>query len=265
MSLYSNIRFHIVSRNFYIYSFRHPFRAETNSVEFIRKGELLLLTDGHEILLKAPVLFWMKRGHHYRFSLERSGSGSVEHLYFDFSGPRSDQVIAELDRVCPEGTLIPADPGKVSGIFLDMLQYYRKDPVFFHPELAVCAENLILMMLRFLQAAQETETDDYGIRCLAEDIRSDPFRTFDFRKKAEEAGISYEHFRKLFCTILKMPPKHYVQNQQMSLAAEMLRSTPLRIKEIMFACRRESLMDFSRTFKRCFGFSPTEYRKRFQK
>ena len=93
-----------------------------------------------------------------------------------------------LNEVCPEGFLRPADPEKVTEIFIDAVNYYRMDREFYHAEIAECIDRI--------------------------------------------------------------------------MAAELLVMTDMRIKEIVYNCKFDSMMDFSRTFKRYSGMSPRDYRRK---
>ena len=50
--------------------------------------------------------------------------------------------------------------------------------------------------------------------------------------------------------------------KQMIRAAELLVMTDMRIKEIVYNCKFSNMMDFSRSFKRHYGMSPRDYRRK---
>ena len=107
--------------------------------------------------------------------------------------------------------------------------------------------------------------DPYAVCRTAEKIRRDPFRSYDFHGIAEHNGISYDHFRRLFNEKHQMPPHEYIRNQRLFRAAELLRVTNMRIKEIVFTCGFDSMMEFSRSFKRYSGLSPRAYREKIRR
>ena len=250
MKYYDDVEFIIVSRRFTLYSTSARFTSESNSIEFIRKGRIRLESNGKLLDLVAPVLFWMKKGGKYRFLLN---DAPCEHVYFDFMGARTDRILRELERVCPEGCIVPEDPVLTDSIYSEMVNLYRRDPVFHHPELVTDAERLVLQIVRSGRGTASPQDDPYGVRSTAERIKSDPFRKYDFRRIAAAAGVSYEHFRRLFREIHKLPPAAFVQDRKMFLAAEMLGKTNMRVKEVMATCRFDSMMNFSRSFKRYSG------------
>lgn len=264
MKLYDEIHFETVERKYLLYSSPAPFESETNSIEFIRNGRLVLECENDRIPLVAPVVFWMRQGKHYRFVLPDNPQSPLEHLYVDYYGNRSNQITEQLEELCPEGFLIPANPDQITGLFLKMLKFYRINAELHHPELAVGIEEITLNLLQSLRSsAQAFPEKSHGIWQLAEDIRVNPFRDFDFRKIAASARISYDRFRKIFKERVGMPPQTYVRNQRLFLAASLLRSTNMRVKEVMYTCHFESLMDFSRSFRKYSGMSPSDYRNSF--
>jgi len=261
MTYFSDMNFRIITRRIIMYGSQKTFFPECNSIEFIRTGHIMLEKDGKEISLLAPSLFWMQKGHSYRFFFTDKTAGICEHIYFDFTGERSERILAWLEEACPAGCLTPRDPEKVSGIFYDMVKLYRNDAQGNHAELVVGVERLAAHINESISHEKSPLADPYGIWLSAEKIRNDPFLHFDFHAIAAKAGITYDHYRRLFRAVHKMPPPAYVRDQRMFRAAELLRVTDLRIKEIVCSCNFDSLMEFSRSFKKYSGLSPRAYRK----
>lgn len=263
-SYFSDVQFRVVAHRFILYGDSRPFSPICNSLEFISKGQIMLEEDGKKIKLSAPVLFWMKKGGHYHFYFTEKFAKTCEHIYFDYSGERSERIMDWLQKACPKGCLKPADPVEVNGIFYEMLKYYRDDPEKRHAKIVFELEKLLFSIHESLEVVPEAAHDPYGIYRTAEIIRSEPFRDFDFRKIAARNGVSYDHFRRLFRKRHKMPPSAYIRNQRLFRAAELLRVSNMRIKEVMYACRFDSLMEFSRSFKRYSGLSPRTYRTKMR-
>ena len=264
MSYYGDIVFAVIIRHFTMYSSDKPFSPENNSIEFIQRGKIKLKSGDHIIELVAPAFFWMKKGGSYQFFVEDGQDIPCEHVYMDFHGPRTEKMIRVLEEVCPQGVITPNEPELVESIFAESIKKYRRDPVYYHPDLVVNAERLILQAIQSVRQKQKPQNDPYGIIAIANRIKSDPFHEYNFKQIAAKAGISYEHYRRLFREIHNKPPAAYVLDRKMFLAAEMLQKTQMRIKEVMTTCQYDSMMNFSRSFKRYSGFSPMDYRKRFQ-
>ena len=237
-------------------------RPLVNSIEFIRDGHVFLSRGGKHILLEGPTLFWMRRGELFRYIFPKENKKQCEHLFCDFSGEKADRMLAWLEEVCPEGYLQPSAPEKISSIFFEAVNYYRMDPSVYHAEIVECIDRIMLEISRTLRNGSKTLENPYNIRKIGDQIRRNPFQIFDFGRVAAENEITLHHFRLLFRKIHGVSPLEFVRQQKMIRAAELLATTNMRIKEIVYNCKFTNLMDFSRAFKRYSGMSPRDYRKK---
>lgn len=77
---------------------------------------------------------------------------------------------------------------------------------------------------------------------------------------AEDLGVSYSNFRKLFKEFTGISPALYQQDLRLQRAKELLATTTLSIKEIAYRLRFESPDYFSSKFKIKTGKKPSEFR-----
>jgi AraC-like DNA-binding protein len=77
---------------------------------------------------------------------------------------------------------------------------------------------------------------------------------------AEELGVSYSNFRKLFKEHTGLSPATYQQDLRLQRAKELLSTTDMSIKEIAYQLNFESPDYFSAKFKLKTGRKPSEYR-----
>ena len=77
------------------------------------------------------------------------------------------------------------------------------------------------------------------------------------QKIAEELGVSYSNFRKLFKEYTGLSPATYQQELRLLRAKELLTTTELSIKEIAYRLNFESPDYFSAKFKAKMGFKPS--------
>ena len=75
---------------------------------------------------------------------------------------------------------------------------------------------------------------------------------------AEELGVSYSNFRKLFKEYTGLSPSTYQQELRLLRAKELLSTTDLSIKEIAYRLNFESPDYFSAKFKAKMGIKPSE-------
>lgn len=79
---------------------------------------------------------------------------------------------------------------------------------------------------------------------------------------ADECGISYSNFRKLFKEYTGIAPALYQQELRIQRAKELLSATDLSVKEIAYRLNFDSSDYFSSKFKAKVGMSPGEYRRK---
>ena len=82
---------------------------------------------------------------------------------------------------------------------------------------------------------------------------------------AHVAGLSTVYFRKLFREVTGMSPINYVQSLKMKKAMEMLQSDYSGITGIAYSLGYNNVYEFSRSFKKYTGKSPSLYAKQYFK
>lgn len=79
---------------------------------------------------------------------------------------------------------------------------------------------------------------------------------------AKKAGYSKSRFSHLFADTIGITPKKYQNNIKLRSACEFLNSTTATVTEIALMCGFNDALYFSRIFKKKYGVSPSEYRKK---
>ena len=82
------------------------------------------------------------------------------------------------------------------------------------------------------------------------------------QRVAEEMGVSYSNFRKLFKEFTGLSPATYQQELRLQRAKELLSTTDLTVKEIAYRLNFESPDYFSAKFKAKMGCKPSEIKIR---
>ena len=77
---------------------------------------------------------------------------------------------------------------------------------------------------------------------------------------ADELGVSYSNFRKLFKEFTGISPSLYQQDLKLQRAKELLSTTDMSIKEIAYQLNFESPDYFSSKFRAKVGRKPSEFR-----
>lgn len=262
-SYFDDLTYRIVLQHYITHNDTAYQQAETNSLELLTSGKLdISWKDGCLTRMEAPAFFWIREGSVFSFSLPEPNI-KTEHIYLDFLGERSFRMMDALDMLYPDGWLRLKDVNSIKQIFLRLLNLYRNSPEEKRNEMVVLTEQLMLLVEDSINAKNVSlNNDQYALAKLAEDMRSDPFKNWDLTHLAASYELSVDHFRRIFRIQLGMTPREYILHQRMTRAAELLQNTNMRIKEIEQVCGFQSVVDFSRSFKKCYGKSPSQYREK---
>jgi AraC-like DNA-binding protein len=79
---------------------------------------------------------------------------------------------------------------------------------------------------------------------------------------AGEAGMSREHFTRLFVAEMDQPPAAFLRELRVNEAATLLRETELPLREVAMRSGFYSTRHLMRTFQRAHRVGPSEYRRR---
>ncbi len=101
------------------------------------------------------------------------------------------------------------------------------------------------------------ETIDYMEKHLLEPISMDEI--------ARKANVSPFHFQRLFSVLTDMSVGDYLRKRRLTLAAQELVSSNLKIIDIAFKYHYETPEAFTKAFRKQHGFTPSDVRKGFGK
>ena len=83
-------------------------------------------------------------------------------------------------------------------------------------------------------------------------------------KLSEICGISYSYIKRLFALKYKISPKRYVLKLKMNYACDLLSHGEHTVSKIAEICGYNDVYTFSHQFKTEFGFSPTDFIKKYK-
>ncbi len=87
-------------------------------------------------------------------------------------------------------------------------------------------------------------------------------KDIDYETMAAECNLSRSWFTHVFTDIFSVPPTQYQLNLKLEQAGELLKCSNLSINEVAMQCGFNDPLYFSRAFKKAFGMSPREYKKK---
>lgn len=254
----------------------YPTRGHADGYYFdIDKGrvlneyQLLYITEGEgvfnsahakDVPLKAGDLFLLFPGEWHTYY--PTGKHGWKSYWIGFKGKNVD------DRV-KAGFLSVDKPIYHVGFSADIIRLYeeaykraQEEAPYLQQILAGIVNHLVGLMYaleRSMELSKDhTRVDMINLARLR--IRESLEVDLTIQQVAEDLGVSYSNFRKLFKEFTGISPALYQQDLRLQRAKELLATTTLSIKEIAYRLRFESPNYFSSKFKIKTGKKPSEFR-----
>ena len=254
----------------------YPTRGHADGYYFdIDKGrvlneyQLLYITEGEgifnsahakDIPLKAGNLFLLFPGEWHTY--HPTGKNGWKSYWIGFKGKNVD------DRV-KAGFLSVYKPIYHVGFSADIIRLYeeaykraQEEAPYSQQILAGIVNHLVGLMYALERSMElsndHTRVDMINLARLR--IRESLEVDLTIQQVAEELGVSYSNFRKLFKEFTGISPALYQQDLRLQRAKELLATTTLSIKEIAYRLRFDSPDYFSSKFKIKTGKKPSEFR-----
>jgi AraC family transcriptional regulator of arabinose operon len=131
-----------------------------------------------------------------------------------------------------------------------------------HEELAVNALERALLLCDSQNPRHAGKRQDARIRKAAHLLCLRPDERFTVEALARRCGLSRSRFAELFREQMGVSPLAFLENQRLRRARELLEHTSLNLAEISVQAGFASPFYFSLRFKKHFGASPRDYRRR---
>ncbi len=130
------------------------------------------------------------------------------------------------------------------GVFLHLMSHFAAK---------LKSQDLYLNQKKNILIRKFSKTLDY--------IHSNLSSNIDIPELHHQAGLSRSRFCEQFKICFGITLTQYIQHARLEKSKYLLRSTPLSISEIAYACGYNWPSFFNRTFKKSTGVSPSEFRR----
>lgn len=88
-------------------------------------------------------------------------------------------------------------------------------------------------------------------------------KSFQLKELSEIGNFSQFHFHRIISSYLNEPLNSYIKRKRLEKSAQLLRFSKKTITEISYCIGYETPSSFSSAFKKKFGISPTNYKKKY--
>jgi AraC family transcriptional regulator, arabinose operon regulatory protein len=124
------------------------------------------------------------------------------------------------------------------------------------------AVNALERALLWIHSVNNQATLDERVRHAVDLLEEGLKEPFSLARLASACGLSVSRLAHLFREQIGLPPLQYLEELRLQRAAQLLRSTGLRISEIAEEVGYEEAFYFSSRFRKKFGQPPSHYRQK---
>lgn len=143
-------------------------------------------------------------------------------------------------------------------VFETTQQYYA------YPEMiGALLTELVIMLKRFGNTnykQNKTKSFEYVANYIAENYQEKIL----LKELADQINFSYHYFQHQFKKLFGIPPQQFLVQKRIEAAKNMLEDNSLSCTEIAYRCGFSNSAQFSIIFKREYGISPQQYRRKTQ-
>lgn len=228
----------------YITKGKGTFTSESTSLKEVSKGQLLILfPDEWHTYAPSPQTGWNE-------------------YFIGFEGNIADTLMRENFLSKDHQILNVGINEEIVTLFRRALEVAEADRTSAQQYLSGIAMHIIGCLLSITQNKLYEEMDNAAQKIESAKIimRENITHEIDTEELATQLGISYSWFRKVFKEYTGYSPAKYYQELKLRKAKQLLIESPMTIKEICYELKYTSTEHFFTIFKKCTGYTPTEYR-----
>ncbi len=233
------------------------------ALNFLWQGQIHFRTEGRPSeRLKGPMIYWTLPGKRYSYG-NVPGEGWHQ-LWVLVRGQRVEAML--LGGLVPRTETPWSVPGDSEAFLADLRVLVR---MVRGARAGDAARMTALLERLFLEASLPSPASERDggtarerVRRLAEHVAGEPAKPWDFAREAKQSGMSYPHFRRLFCAETGHGPTDYLLDCRLRDAAARLRGGAPSVKAAAYAAGFRDAHSLARLMRQRLGVMPSELRTR---
>ncbi len=233
---------------------RHPYGVPYHCFVFAACG--LVYLENESIRINSEEVLYIPPNTPFCYTFERRET--ARYYWVEFSGSAAESFLSELP-IPPFAPIPLRHLSPLSTHIEQMLQQPYGSPLY--PYIVSSHLQLLLTELRQQLCVENDDEQRRRIEAVAAQLRESPLLPSN-EELAAENGFSTGHFIRIFKSYIGCTPHRYALQCRLEKARELLKSTPLTVREVAYAVGFEDPQYFSRLFRADTGMSPREYRQR---
>lgn len=218
---------------------------------YVINGDIVYNDYSSKLILERNHLYIFPN--HKEYNVKSYTENSPEFLYFivTMSPTLSDAVQQfDINESAPAGQLIDTIKNFIDNSFKKQLKY---NPIYNH-----LLETLLMILS---EKYAFSLLDDLRLKKVLQYMNDNLGGDLDGHTLAQAAGINLYYLIKVFSKNFGVTPHEYIANRRLEKARFLLEGDR-PIEQIAFEVGFKDAKAFSRSFKKRFGVSPSEFRKR---
>lgn len=234
------------------YSINRP-SSNTACIEYVVSGKGHVFIDGKEYTLHAGDTYYLPEGHDHYYYADRDEPW--EKMWVNFSGVFADRLAA----ICGVGETFHYPALNTSDLLQKMHHYAaHADPSLAFEQCSSILSQLFIRMSNSLLAPSVP----YGspVEKMVLYIEQHAAEALTLEQIAAVCQKSVSQAERLFRAERGCSLYHYVLEQKLTIARQLLTETGMTVKDIAFYLSFNDEFYFSGLFRRKVGMSPTKYR-----
>lgn len=251
----------------------HPngYFFNVGSGRVLNEYQLVYITDGNGdfftqqhkdgIKIKGGTLFWVVPGQWHSYC--PSTQTGWNEYYIGFKGEVIEKLIEHSFLKGQSNAFEIGFCEELVSLFMRALDVAHTKNAFSQQYLSGIVLHMLGLVMSQLQSKEETILCDMNEQKIEQAkivMKENVYVDLDLQELAASLNISYSWFRKLFKDYTGCAPAKYLQNLKIEKVKELLVTTNLSVKELLYILNYNTAENFYCAFKKYTGYTPVEYR-----